>query len=134
METKEAIELPKSDLAALKEQGQDNVPIAGLQEYLSGLEKAAATSTELRNHAHQGLLAQYDARARLDLEMFKSVLDAGKEALKAAMFINGGAAVALATGMVPLADGTDMGGSLRCPANFCNVVGFRPSPGRVPGN
>jgi Asp-tRNA(Asn)/Glu-tRNA(Gln) amidotransferase A subunit family amidase len=45
---------------------------------------------------------------------------------------SGGAAVALATGMAPLADGSDMGGSLRNPASFCNVVGFRPSPGRVP--
>lgn len=45
---------------------------------------------------------------------------------------SGGSAVALATGMVALADGTDMGGSLRCPANFTNVVGLRPSIGRVP--
>ena len=45
---------------------------------------------------------------------------------------SGGAAVALATGMIPIADGSDMGGSLRNPASFCNVVGFRPSPGRVP--
>ena len=45
---------------------------------------------------------------------------------------SGGAAVALACGMVPLADGSDMGGSLRNPASFCNVAGFRPSPGRVP--
>ncbi len=45
---------------------------------------------------------------------------------------SGGAAVALACGMLPLADGTDLGGSLRNPASFCNVVGFRPSPGRVP--
>jgi amidase len=45
---------------------------------------------------------------------------------------SGGSAVALATGMAPLADGTDMGGSLRCPANYCNVVGLRPSIGRVP--
>jgi len=45
---------------------------------------------------------------------------------------SGGAAVALACGMVPIADGSDTGGSLRNPANFCNVVGFRPSPGRVP--
>jgi len=43
----------------------------------------------------------------------------------------GGGAVALATGMAPLADGSDMGGSLRNPPNFCNVVGIRPSPGRV---
>jgi len=45
---------------------------------------------------------------------------------------SGGAAVALATGMLPLADGSDMGGSLRNPGNFNNVVGFRPSPGLVP--
>jgi amidase len=45
---------------------------------------------------------------------------------------SGGAAVALACGMLPIADGSDLGGSLRNPANFCNVVGFRPSPGRVP--
>jgi amidase len=45
---------------------------------------------------------------------------------------SGGAAVSLACGMTPLADGSDLGGSLRNPASFCNVVGFRPSPGRVP--
>jgi amidase len=45
---------------------------------------------------------------------------------------SGGAAVALACGMLPLADGSDMGGSLRNPANYCNVVGMRTSPGRVP--
>lgn len=44
----------------------------------------------------------------------------------------GGGAVALACRMLPIADGSDLGGSLRNPANFCNVVGFRPSPGRVP--
>ena len=45
---------------------------------------------------------------------------------------SGGAGVALACRMLPIADGTDLGGSLRNPANFNNVVGFRPSPGRVP--
>ena len=45
---------------------------------------------------------------------------------------SGGAAVALATGMAALADGSDMGGSLRNPASFCNVFGLRPTPGRVP--
>jgi len=45
---------------------------------------------------------------------------------------SGGAAVALAMGFQPLADGSDMGGSLRNPASFCNVVGLRPTPGRVP--
>jgi amidase len=45
---------------------------------------------------------------------------------------SGGAAVALACGLAPVADGSDAGGSLRNPAAFCNVVGFRPSIGRVP--
>ena len=45
---------------------------------------------------------------------------------------SGGAAVALAARMIPIADGSDTGGSLRNPAAFCNVIGFRPSPGRVP--
>ena len=45
---------------------------------------------------------------------------------------SGGAAVALATHMLPIADGSDMGGSLRNPASFCGIVGMRPSPGRVP--
>jgi amidase len=44
---------------------------------------------------------------------------------------SGGSAAALATGMVALASGSDLGGSLRTPASFCSVVGFRPSPGRV---
>ena len=45
---------------------------------------------------------------------------------------SGGAAAALASGMLPIADGSDLGGSLRNPASFCGVVGFRPTPGRVP--
>jgi amidase len=44
---------------------------------------------------------------------------------------SGGSAAALATGQVWLATGSDLGGSLRTPASFCSVVGFRPSPGRV---
>lgn len=47
---------------------------------------------------------------------------------------SGGSAVALATAMVPLATGTDNGGSLRIPASMCGVVGFRPSPGTVPAD
>ena len=45
---------------------------------------------------------------------------------------SGGAAAALASGMLPIADGSDMGGSLRNPGNFNNIVGFRPTVGLVP--
>jgi amidase len=45
---------------------------------------------------------------------------------------SGGAATAVAARMLPLADGSDAGGSLRNPPAFCNVVGLRPAPGRVP--
>ncbi|MDE1182183.1 amidase family protein [Paraburkholderia sp.] len=47
---------------------------------------------------------------------------------------SGGSAVALATDMLPLCTGSDTGGSLRIPAAYCGVVGFRPSPGLVPGD
>jgi Asp-tRNA(Asn)/Glu-tRNA(Gln) amidotransferase A subunit family amidase len=52
--------------------------------------------------------------------------------MKSAAGSSGGSAVALATGMVPLATGSDMGGSLRNPAAFCGIVGMRPSAGLVP--
>jgi amidase len=51
---------------------------------------------------------------------------------KSAAGSSGGSAVALATGQVPICSGSDMGGSLRNPAAFCGIVGFRPSPGLVP--
>jgi amidase len=46
---------------------------------------------------------------------------------------SGGGAVAVACGMLPFADGSDLAASLRNPGNYCNVIGFRPTPGRVPG-
>ena len=45
---------------------------------------------------------------------------------------SGGSAAAVADGLVPFAEGTDAGGSIRIPAAWCNVMGFKPSSGRVP--
>jgi amidase len=45
---------------------------------------------------------------------------------------SGGAGAAVACGMLPFADGSDLAASLRNPGNYCNVVGFRPTSGRVP--
>src|SRR6185436_1590126 len=45
---------------------------------------------------------------------------------------SGGAAAAVASGMLPFADGSDLGASVRNPAAFCGLVGLRPSPGRIP--
>ena len=45
---------------------------------------------------------------------------------------SGGAGAAVASGMLPFADGSDLGASVRNPASFCNLVGLRPSPGRIP--
>ena len=56
------------------------------------------------------------------------------DTLRSAGGSSGGAAAALAARMVPVADGSDMMGSLRNPAAFCNVYGFRPSWGLVPGD
>jgi len=73
---------------------------------------------------------EFGAGANTFNEVFGETRNPWNLALNAAGS-SGGSAVALATGIVALASGSDLGGSLRTPASFCSVVGFRPSPGRV---
>jgi len=95
METTEAIAKLRQDLQTVKGTGRRWVAIEALEAYLDGLEKGAAQSAESRRLEYQRLLAHYDAQIKTWIEMFKSVIDAGKEALNALLLINGGAVVAL---------------------------------------
>src|SRR5438552_13244300 len=73
---------------------------------------------------------EFGAGANTFNEVFGATLNPW-DTSKSAAGSSGGAAVALATGMAWLAQGSDMGGSLRSPASFCGIVGMRPSLGRV---
>ncbi len=73
---------------------------------------------------------EFGAGANTFNEVFGATLNPW-DTSRSAAGSSGGAAVALATGMAWLAQGTDMGGSLRNPASFCGIVGMRPSIGRV---
>lgn len=73
---------------------------------------------------------EFGAGANTFNEVFGETLNPWDTRLNAAGS-SGGSAVALATGQIWLATGSDLGGSLRTPASFCSVVGLRPSPGRV---
>jgi amidase len=74
---------------------------------------------------------EFEAGANTFNDVFGSTLNPWNPSLSAAGS-SGGAAVAVATGMAPIAQGSDFACSLRYPASFCGVVGLRPSPGVVP--
>jgi hypothetical protein len=95
MELDEAIAKFKKDLAAIKADGKTQVEIANLDGYLDLLLKDADTSAEARRLAHENNLARYNAQTAHDVEGFKAVMAAGKEAINSAIIINGGAVFAL---------------------------------------
>jgi len=135
--------------------GQDGGPLHGLPVAVKDLVLTAGMRTTFGSRIYQDFIPDQDALfvARLKAagaiiigktntpefgagsqtfnEVFGATLNP-YDVTKTCGGSSGGAAVALACGMLPLADGSDLGGSLRNPASFCNVVGFRPSPGRVP--
>jgi hypothetical protein len=95
MELLEAIAKFKQDLVAVKDGGEAKVEIDRLTKYLDEMAAYASTSTEHRQMEHQSNLAQYNATIAFQVENFKAVIAAGKEAINAAIIINGGAVISL---------------------------------------
>jgi amidase len=130
-------------------------PLHGMPVGVKDLHETAGIRTTFGSPLHRGFVPDFDCRVvqrekaaggivigktnvpefGLGSQTFNQVFGATRnpyDLTKTCGGSTGGGAVALACGMVPLADGSDMGGSLRNPPNFCNVVGIRTSPGRVP--
>jgi hypothetical protein len=95
MELVDAIQKFKSDLVAVKADGKSNIAIENLEKYLEFLLADASQSLEHRKMIHQSQLAEYSATIAMGVESFRAVMDAGKEAINAAIIINGGAVIAL---------------------------------------
>jgi hypothetical protein len=95
MEAAEVIQNIRAALSELKAEGTSAVSVAGLEEFINDLERRANSSLELLKLQSQFDLANYEARVQHSVEMFRSVIEAGREALKAVVLINGGAVVAL---------------------------------------
>ena len=135
--------------------GKPTSPLAGLPIAMKDLEPVKGMRTTMGSPILKDWIPDYDSimvdRFRshgltllgktntpefgLGSQTFNAVFGATKnpwDVTKTCGGSSGGAAVAVASGILPFADGSDMGGSLRNPANFCGVVGLRPSPGRVP--
>ncbi len=135
--------------------GKPTSPLAGLPIAMKDLEPVKGMRTTMGSPILRDWVPDYDSlmveRYRLHgltllgktntpefglgSQTFNAVFGATKnpwDVTKTCGGSSGGAAVLVATGLLPFADGSDMGGSLRNPANFCGVVGLRPSPGRVP--
>jgi hypothetical protein len=95
MEANKMIDKLMGELADLKAQGHESVRVDALEKYLEELRASLGSSIELKKLEHQSSLAYYDARTKHGIEMFKSVIESGREALNALVLINGGAVVAL---------------------------------------
>lgn len=97
MEYLELLNALKADLNTIHARGQSTVQIEALQKYIeNGLSsKQTDSNLEHKKLELQRSLAHQDVQSRHDIEMFKSVIDAGREALNALILINGGAVVAL---------------------------------------
>ncbi len=95
MELSKAVSRFRHDLAAVKDGGTSHLEIENIVQYLDHLESQATASLELRQMQHQSHLAQYNATISMQVESFKAVIGAGKEAINASIIINGGAVISL---------------------------------------
>lgn len=95
MESAEVLNKLKTELDAVGATGQNAVAIEALQKYIDDLRTHATSSVELRKLEQQRSLAHFDAQTKHAIEMFKSVIDSGREALNALVLVNGGAVIAL---------------------------------------
>lgn len=95
MDEKQALETLDNDLEEIRKTGQQIVEIDALRSYLKSLSGVAKDSAEHRKLQHDSRLAHNRAVHETNLEMLKSVLEAGRTALTSVILINGGAAVAL---------------------------------------
>jgi amidase len=105
---------------------KDNVPDADA-EVVRRLKAAGAIILAKTN------TPEFATGANTVNDVFSATLNPWNPALSPAGS-SGGSAVAVATGMVPFAQGTDFGCSIRIPAAFCGIVGIRPTPGLTPNS
>lgn len=92
MEAKNVVGIVRS---AVQKAGDDQISAKTLLRFLDALDDDAASSVERVRQAHELRLTEYQAVTQSNLEMFRSVMEAGKEALNALILIGGGAAIAL---------------------------------------
>jgi hypothetical protein len=95
MDAKTTIASIRAALNDLVRNGQEFVSVSALLEYLTTLDKDAQVDPEIRKLSHESSLAKYRADHETNLEMFKSVIEAGRTAVASCILINGGATVAL---------------------------------------
>ncbi|MFC3816594.1 hypothetical protein [Lysobacter sp. GCM10012299] len=95
MEPKALIDSVITELDRFKGTGNHQISVEAMKRYMEGMKASATTSLEERRIAHEGSLAQYSATTQYNLEMFKSVMDAGRNAIQALLIINGGAVIAM---------------------------------------
>ncbi len=144
------------DADARRSRGGDLPPLHGLPLALKDMTETAGVRTTYGSRAFEHLVPEHDALLTQRLKAAGAILIGKTNTPEFAVGINttnklfgttrnpydtrrtsggssGGSAVALATGMCVLAEGSDHGGSIRVPAALNNVVGLRTSPGRIPG-